>query len=149
MVFKGDMPEVKSGEEKGERIPKDDMLVVKPGEKKEGTGTEPVPASKPVVVKREAKPVSVREPLVIKPDGNAKPAMPELKGVPDKKLERKKPEKAPREPGSRPLTVMLFISMVLLAAGTALLVLSILDVPFSDGAEPVINFCRKLPLFPE
>ncbi len=148
MVFKDDMPEVKPGEEKGERIPKDDMLVVKPGEKKGETGTKPVLASEPVVVKTD-KPVSVGEPLVIKPDGNAKPAMPELKGVPGKKLERKKPEKAPREPGSRPLTLVLFISMVLLAAGTALLVLSILDVPVPDGAEPVMDFCRKLPLFPE
>ena len=148
MVFKGDMPEVKLGEEKDERIPKGDMLGVKPGEKKEEPGAKPVLASKPVVVKRD-KPVSIGKPFVIKPGGNAKPAMPELKGVPGKKLERKKPEKAPRKPGSRPLTLVLFISMVLLTAGTALLVLSILDIPVPDGAKPVMDFCRKLPFFPE
>jgi len=100
---------------------------------------------------KEARIGSPQKPLIIEPDelklDKAKPVMPEVKGAPGKKIERreKKPVKKKSQEGSKIATVVLLLSFILLALGAAFLVLLILDVPLPEWLIPVAGIVRKIP----
>ena len=110
------------------------------------TGVQPVQKKD-----ERPKPVTPGKPMVIEPEREAKPIMPELKGEAGKKgvRERKPVGKPLSRPKNRSLTFLLFVCLILLAGGAALLVLLMLDIALPEWTEPVLNFYRKIPLFPE
>ena len=99
------------------------------------------------------KPITPGKPLIVEQVEKRKPVMPVLKGEPGKKAVRAEKKKAIGKPLGRPknrsLTFLLLVCLILLAGGAALLVLPTLDIALPEWTEPVLEFYRKIPLFPE
>jgi len=99
--------------------------------------------------------ISKEKPLIIEPEedkpGKEKPRMPELKGEPGKKLERAKRQKkaGPLRKQGKFAVIVTVLSFLLLAFGLSIVVLPMYGMALPPAAEPVIDFCRGLPIFPE
>ncbi len=113
------------------------------------------PSITPPVQKKDERrrPITPGKPKVIEPVEKGKPIMPVLKGEPGRKAVRAEKKKAVGKPLTRPkngsLTFLLLVCLILLAGGTALFVLPMLDIALPGWAEPVLELYRKIPLFPE
>ena len=148
MVGKDDMLEIKQDKGDDEK-PELKTPVSEPAEIREANTA----IIKPVEVKSakpDISPASMRKPLVIEPKAKAKPSMPELKGEAGKKVERvKKPVETKIQRKNRLLTLLLFICLIFIAGGVSLLVLKIMGIALPSWVQPVIDFYKKIPVFPE
>lgn len=124
-------------------------MVGKIGEDKDNEKDE----SKKEEIKKE--PISRDKPVVIEPvedkQGTEKPKMPELKGEPSKKIERKKKIKKIGLPAkqSKLAAGITILSFILLTFGVSIVVLPMYGIALPKPVEPAIEFLRDLPIFPE
>ncbi len=148
MVGKDDMLEIKKDEDDNKKSELKTPVVEPAGIREANTAS-----IKPVEVKSAKpgiSPASMGKPLVIEPKPKAKPLVPELKGEAGKKVERvKKPVETKTQEESRLLTLLLFICLVFMAGGTSILVLQIMGIALPSWIQPVIDFYKKIPVFPE